>query len=42
MSGMAKATRKYKEMLARASDMVITSAKRIAELKACRESKVIN
>ncbi|KAH8726680.1 hypothetical protein GQ44DRAFT_791865 [Phaeosphaeriaceae sp. PMI808] len=42
MSRMAEATRKYEEALARASDMVITSAKRIAEFEALRESEVVD
>jgi predicted S18 family serine protease len=42
MSGMAEATRRYEETLARASEMVSTSAKRIAELEARRESEVID
>jgi histidinol phosphatase-like PHP family hydrolase len=40
ISGMAEATQKYEEALARASDLVITSAKRIAELEARMESEV--
>lgn len=41
-AGMAQATRKYEETLSRASDMVITSAKRIAELEARGESEFVD